>query len=129
MNSTNQNSSLSEVFLGLFHKHKRNSRVLLPLLSTLDKLLAHKYLDELLCAESRDFCPRLMTCLESEARGCGDIKLLLAIVGVSFALLEPHPDTMSTVRLESCIPCPDFWVCLSYFLLQIRCERIFFPLS
>ena len=42
-----------------------------------------------------------MACITSEAKGCDDIKLLLAIIGVSFALLEPHVETIPTVRLES----------------------------
>ncbi len=92
---------LLQVFLGLFRKYKRNTRVLIPLLSTLDKLLSHGYLNELLCSENGEFCSKLVACITSEAKGCDDIKLLLAIIGVSFALLEPHVETIPTVRLES----------------------------
>ncbi len=87
------------VFLGLFRQYERNGRVLLPLLSTLDKLLSHGYLDELLCAKSGDFRSNLMICLAREARGCGDIKRLLAIVGVSLTLLQPNHETLSIVRV------------------------------
>jgi hypothetical protein len=67
----------------------------------LDKLLSHEYLNELLCAENGEFCSKLVACIASEAKGCGDIKLLLAIIGVSFALLEPHVENIPTVRLET----------------------------
>ena len=87
------------VFLGLFRQYERNGRVLLPLLSTLDKLLSHEYLNELLCARSGTFRSDLMACLVKEARGCGDIKRLLAMVGVSLALLQPNHETMPIVRL------------------------------
>ena len=87
------------VFIGLIRQHKRNARVLLPLLSTIDKLLSHKYLDELLCVGSANFCTQLMTCLADVAKGSSDIKLLLAIVGVSLALLEPHLETVLIVSL------------------------------
>ena len=105
MKFTNLHISSSTVFLGLFQKYKRNARVLIPLLSTLDKLLSHEYLSELLCAGNGEYCSMLIACLASEAKSCGDVKLLLAIVGVSFALLEPHLETISTVRLDHC-NCP-----------------------
>jgi len=89
---------MGEVFLGLFHRHKKNGRVLLPLLSTLDKLLSHGCLDELLCAKNGMFIIDLMSCLTSEAKGCCDVKRLLAIVGVSLNLLQPHHETVSIMR-------------------------------
>lgn len=91
---------MGEVFLGLFHQHKRHGRVLLPLLSTLDKLLTHGYLDELIGAQNGTFLHDLMFCLAQESRGCGDVKRLLAIVGVSLNLLQPHLDTVSTMQQE-----------------------------
>lgn len=83
----------------MFRQYEKNGRVLLPLLSTLDKLLSHEYIDELLCAKSGAFRSNLMACLAKEARGCSDIKRLLAMVGVSLALLQPNHETMSIVRL------------------------------
>jgi len=85
------------VFIGLFHKNKRNGRVLLPLLFTLDKLISHGYLDELLSAENGTFLCSLMACLESEAKGCSDVKRLLAIVTVALSLLRPHLQTVDIV--------------------------------
>ena len=87
-----------EVFLGLFRQYKRNGRVLLPLLSTLDKLLSHGCLDELVCAKDGTFITKLMSCLTSESNGCGDVKRLLAIVGVSLNLLQPNLEAPSIVR-------------------------------
>ena len=76
---------------------------MLPLLFTMDKLLSHGYLDELICAQNGIFIRHLISCLASEANGCSDVKRLLAIVGVSLALLRPHLETMDTVRLM-CAP-------------------------
>ncbi len=87
------------VFLGLFQQYRRNGRVLLPLLSTLDKLLTHGYLDELLSVKSGSFVNKLLACLAREAKGCCDVKRLLAIVGVALALLQPHLETVSIVSL------------------------------
>jgi len=86
------------VFIGLFHKNK-SGRVLLPLLFTLDKLISHGYLDELLSAENGTFLSSLMACLESEAKGCSDVKRLLAIVTVTLSLLRPHLQTVDIVSL------------------------------
>lgn len=105
---------MSLVFLGLLRQNKRNGRVLLPLLSTLDKLLTHGYLDELLSANNGEFVSNLMSCLAKEANGCSDVKRLLAIVGVSLNLVQPHLETMSTVRVLFALSCSS---CLSYLLL------------
>jgi len=74
--------------------------VLVPLLSTLEKLLSHGFLDELLCAPNETFLSNLVSCLASEANGCSDIKRLLAIVGVSLNLLQPHIDTVPIMQKE-----------------------------
>ena len=39
-----------------------------------------------------------MSCLTTEANGCGDVKRLLAIVGVSLNLLQPDLEAASIVR-------------------------------
>ena len=72
---------------------------MLPLLFTMDKLLSHGYLDELISAQNGTFIRHLISCLASETNGCSDVKRLLAIVGVSLALLRPHLETMDTARL------------------------------
>lgn len=88
------------VFLGLFKKHEKDGRVILPLLATLDKLLTHEYLDEVLAANSGSFCSKLVACIAKEAKSCSDIKRLLAMVGVSLALLQPNHKSMSKMRVE-----------------------------
>lgn len=75
--------------------------MLLPLLFTLDKLISHGYLDELLSAENGTFLCSLMICLESEAKGCSDVKRLLAIVTVALSLLRPHLETVDIVSLKA----------------------------
>lgn len=88
------------VFLGLFKKHEKDGRVLLPLLATVDKLLTHEFFDEVLAANSGSFRSNLVACLAKEAKSCSDIKRLLAMVGVSLALLQPNQDSMSKMRIE-----------------------------
>ena len=85
-------------FIGMFHHYKRNGRVILPLLSTLDKLLSHGYLDELLRNKDCAFLGDLLSSLSSEAKGCSDVKRLLAIVGVALNILQPHLES-GMVRL------------------------------
>jgi hypothetical protein len=71
---------------------------MLPLLATLDKLLTHGYLDELLGMPNGDFLDPLLASLSEESKGCSDVKRLLAIVGVSINLLQPHLETIDMVR-------------------------------
>jgi hypothetical protein len=91
------------VFLGLFRRFKRNGRVLLPLLSTLEKMLSHGYLDELLIDNSGSFITNLMSCLSNEASGCSDVKRLLAIVRVSLNMIQLDLETEATMR-QSILP-------------------------
>ncbi|EED95613.1 tubulin-specific chaperone d, partial [Thalassiosira pseudonana CCMP1335] len=97
--ATSKLYQMGEVFLGLFDKNKRNGRVLLPLLATLDKLLSHGYMDELLSRKDGAFLSCLMICLSNESKGCSDVKRLLAIVGVSFNVIQPHLETMKEMAL------------------------------
>ncbi|KAL3803856.1 hypothetical protein HJC23_004018 [Cyclotella cryptica] len=94
---------MGEVFLGLFRRNKRNGRVLLPLLATLDKLLTHGYLDELLDMRNGEFSDSLLSSLSDDATGCTDVKRLLAIVDVSINLLQPHLQTIGSVK-EKVLP-------------------------
>ncbi len=99
---TNNTADLFTVFITMFQQYKRNGRVLQPLLSTLDKLLIHGSLDELLCNEQNMFLTDLLSSLSSEAKGCSDVKRLLGIVGVTVNLLQPH---LSNVMVRYCNHC------------------------
>ncbi len=103
LKATQKIFQMGEVFLGLFHQFKRNGRVLLPLLSTLDKLLSHGYLEELLTHNNGNFIRNLMKSLSNEVRGCSDVKRLLAIVRVSLNVIQPDLETAATMR-ESVLP-------------------------
>jgi len=105
--------------------------VLLPLLFTLDKLISHGYLDELLSSEDGTFLSSLMACLESEAKGCSDVKRLLAIVTVTLSLLRPHLQTVDIVSLLKAefllLFIAGVLTTLSFALpQQTRCEKRFF---
>ena len=92
----------------------------MPLLITLDKLLTHGYLDELLVMESGQFVDDLLTNLLDEVRGCTDVKRLLAIAGVTINLLQPDLQTIGLVRknpdIRGIANCAFFfltlWLCL-----------------
>lgn len=103
LKATQKILKMGEVFLGLLHRFKRNGRVLLPLLSTLDKLLSHGYLEELLTLNNGTFIRNLMTCLSNEVSGCSDVTRLLAIVRVSLNMIQPGLETVATMR-ESVLP-------------------------
>ena len=103
LKSTHKILQMGEVFLGLFRRFKRNGRVLLPLLSTLDKLLSYGYLEELLVHNNGIFISTLLSSLSDEAIRCSDVKRLLAIVGVSLKLIQPDLETASTMR-DSVLP-------------------------
>jgi len=103
LKATQKIIQMGEAFLRLFHRFTRNGRVLLPLLSTLDKLLSHGYLEELLTLNNGTFIRTLMTCLSNEASGCSDVKRLLAIVRVSLNMIQPDLETAATMR-ESVLP-------------------------
>lgn len=103
LKATQKILQMGEVFLGLFHRFKRNGRVLLPLLSTLDKLLSHGYLEELLTHNNGNFVRNLMKSLSNEVSGCSNVKRLLAIVRVSLNMIQPDLETAATMR-ESVLP-------------------------
>mmetsp|Transcript_2859 Transcript_2859/g.6159 ORF Transcript_2859/g.6159 Transcript_2859/m.6159 type:complete len:258 (+) Transcript_2859:751-1524(+) len=96
--ATSTLNEMGRVFIRMFQHYKRSGRVLLPLLTTLDKMLFHGSLDELLCNEQNMFLTDLLISLSSEAKGCTDVKRLLAIVGVTVNLLQPHLDNVMKMR-------------------------------
>jgi hypothetical protein len=53
-----------------------------------------------LAANSGSFCRKLVACIAKEAKSCSYIKRLLAMVGVSLALLQPNHESMSKMRVE-----------------------------
>lgn len=73
--------------------------MLLPLLFTLDKLISHGYLEEVISSDDGRFISKLMTYLTSEVNGCSDVKRLLAIVGVSLSLFT----TTSKAQIQQLI--------------------------
>eukprot|EP00986_Skeletonema_menzelii_P017354 scaffold19153_cov80-Skeletonema_menzelii.AAC.9 len=103
LKATQKILQMGEVFLGLFHRFKRNGRVLIPLLSTLDKLLSHGYLEELLTLNNGNFIRNLITSLSNEASGCSDVKRLLAIVRVTLNMIQLDLETSAAMR-ESVLP-------------------------
>ena len=81
-------SRLGHVFIDLFASHHGNGRVLEPLLKTIDKLMSHGCLDELLNNPSNSFCEALVVRIEIEEKNCSDIKRLLAIIDVLTGILD-----------------------------------------
>jgi len=85
---------LGNAFLSLFHLHRKNQRVILPLLKTIDKLLSRGCLDDLLRMKNCPFPDSLLSNIKKEAKGCMDIKRLFAIASVSLGLLQVQDEDM-----------------------------------
>ena len=76
------------VFLSLFDEHPKDSRVIVPLLVSLDKLLSHGCLNTLLEDKRSDFAKQLVTRIRKESFRCTDVKRLMCIVPVALGLLH-----------------------------------------
>ena len=81
-------SRLGHVFIDLFDSHHSDGRVILPLLRTIDKLISHGCLDNLLNNPNNQFCEALVTKIKLEEKKCSDVKRLLAIIDVLSGMLE-----------------------------------------
>lgn len=73
--------------LKLFELHRKDGRVILPLLKTLDVLLSHGVFDFLMKDSDIDFSSKLMAQLRMECRGCRDVQRLVAAVSVALGLI------------------------------------------
>ncbi len=74
----------------LFDEHSNDSRVIMPLLVTIDKLLSHRCLDNILQDERSDFTKQLVLRIRRESFRCTDIKRLMAIIPVALGSLHTH---------------------------------------
>ena len=79
-------SQNSPAFLGLFENHKREGRVINPLLKTIDLLLSRMCIDRLV--QNDAFANRVLYHLREEEKGCKDIHRLFSIINVSLGLLR-----------------------------------------
>lgn len=82
----------SAALLALFIRHRRDGRVILPLLKTLDVLLSHGTLDSMIIGKEdgvngTNFPSELMSQLRMECKGCTDVQRLVASVSVAVGLL------------------------------------------
>jgi hypothetical protein len=73
--------------LKLFELHRKDGRVILPLLKTLDVLLSHGVFDSLMNDSDINFSLKLMAQLRMECRGCRDVQRLVAAVSVALGLI------------------------------------------
>jgi len=85
-------AKLSEALLALFIRHRRDGRVILPLLKTLDVLLSHGSLDIMIMGKEDGvngvrFPSKLMSELWQECKGCTDVQRLVGSVSVALGLL------------------------------------------
>jgi hypothetical protein len=83
---------LGTAFLDIFHHSKRNRRVVLPLLKTMENLFDRELLDALLAKQDVGFAQSLLSCLTVEVTACSDVHRLLASTGVALGLLGPLND-------------------------------------
>ena len=87
--------------LKLFELHRKDGRVILPLLKTLDVLLSHGVFDSLIKDSDIEFSSKVMAQLRMECRGCRDVQRLVAAVSVALGLLVS--DQISVVK-EDVLP-------------------------
>lgn len=81
-------SKIAFSLIRLFEEQQKNQRVILPLLVTLDKLISHGCLAELIQNNTGQFAEKLATCVRREAQNCQDINRIMALIPVSFGLLD-----------------------------------------
>lgn len=90
----------SAALLALFIRHRRDGRVILPLLKTLDVLLSHGSLDTMIMGKEDgvngiSFPSKLMSELRQECKGCTDVQRLVGSVSVALGLLvSDHADVI-----------------------------------
>jgi hypothetical protein len=87
-------SKIGKALISLFDEHSKDSRVILPLLVTVDKLLSHGCLDTLLQDDRSDFSTQLVSRIRKESSRCTDIKRLMAIVPVALGVLHSTDKTL-----------------------------------
>merc|ERR1712151_314948 len=81
---------LENLILQLFQRPRRDPRVILPLLKTVDYLLSQNCLQEMDHLEGEqksNFLEDLFKCLIIEENKCRDVHRLLTIVSISICLL------------------------------------------
>lgn len=98
----------------MFAEHSRDSRVILPLLKTVDTLLSHGCLDILVEKPESGFAKSLFFCLKAEARSCSGIHRLFAIVNVALGLLNTPEEALVSANRPK--------------LLTYTCVRLSMPL-
>lgn len=76
------------VLLRLFKAHSRQGRVILPLLKTIDFLLSHQCLDDLILGSDSRFKASLLFSISTEAKNCSDVHRLLACMDVALGLVN-----------------------------------------
>ena len=86
-----------EVLLDLFHSHRREGRVILPLLKAVELLLSHQCLDDLVWNHSCGFKHSLLVCVFDEAKHCKNVHRQFACVDVALRLVGPPADSSDGV--------------------------------
>ena len=81
-------ASLFAALLELFRTHRRDARVILPLLKTLDILVSHRCLDDLILDGTSPFRESLLELLAKEAKNCSDVHRLFACIDVALGLVS-----------------------------------------
>lgn len=97
LKETTKLQSLGDSFLGLLQKHTRQSRVVVPVLKTLEVLLMHQCFDPLIQGTS-EFADLAGSCLEQELLDCSDIMRLMLMTDVTCALLRASPSNHDTEK-------------------------------
>ena len=89
--------------LRVFEDNLLNDRVSVPLLRTLDQMLAHGCFDVFAAEEDHPFCVKLLALCKEETRKSKDVQKLRASVAVFCGLAQFPGDVRRRVLLQLCL--------------------------
>jgi tubulin-specific chaperone D len=92
---------LGESLLKIFQSANGRSRVILPLLKTLEKLFNRGLLESLLSGGNNEFSSSILDCIKRETDNCQDVHRLLSGVSVALNLLSSLSDENQNRRVLS----------------------------
>lgn len=87
------------MLLDLFKAHSRDGRVILPLLKSVDILLTHQCLEDLVLNDTNGFKSSLVVGIGREAKNCNDVHRHFACIDVAIGLVRSTSIEQNVSRL------------------------------
>ncbi|KAK2509575.1 hypothetical protein MC885_019062 [Smutsia gigantea] len=92
--------SFSETLLQVFEDNLLNDRVSVPLLKTLDQMLAHGCFDTFATVENHPFCTRLFMLCKEEIQKSRDVQKLRSSIAVFCGMVQFPGDVRAKILLQ-----------------------------